>query len=126
MRARIWLALMFAALTSACIITAPTSLLYNGAKIAGKTVYYSGKGIYTLGKMTVQVGDGVLDGTERMLRLTILTADAAGAVIRTTRLISASALEAELAVLAQTPGIIEVIVERADLPPSNHPEALLY
>ena len=97
-----------------CIVTTTAGLLYGGAKLAGKTVYYSGKGVYTVGKLTVRAADGVLDGTERMLRLTILTADATGAVVRTTRIIQASALEAELAALERTEGVIEVIVEPAD------------
>lgn len=46
--------------------------------------------------------------------LTILTADATGAVVRTTREIHSSALEAELAALERTEGVIEVIVEPLD------------
>ena len=88
--------------------------LVSGAKFAGKTVYYAGKGVYKIGELTVRVADGVLDGTERALRLTILTMDAAGSTIRTTKLISSSALEAELALLERTPGVVEVIVEDAD------------
>ncbi|MEO0548404.1 MAG: hypothetical protein AAFZ91_00680 [Pseudomonadota bacterium] len=90
------------------------SALVSGAKLAGKTVYYAGKGVYQVGKLTVNVADGVLDGTERTLRLTILTANAAGAVTRTTREISAASLDAELAALERTEGVIEVFVEEAD------------
>ncbi|MEC7290939.1 MAG: hypothetical protein VXW22_12695, partial [Pseudomonadota bacterium] len=50
-----------------CVVTATAGLLYNGAKLAGKTVYYTGKGVYQVGKLTVRAADGVLDGTERML-----------------------------------------------------------
>ena len=99
---------------SGCIVTSTAGLLFNGAKLAGKTVYYTGKGVYQVGKLTVRAGDGVLDGTERMLRLTILTADATGAVVRTTREIHSTALEAELAALERTEGVIEVIVEPLD------------
>lgn len=97
-----------------CIVSSTAGLLFSGAKIAGKTVYYTGKGVYQVGKLTVRAGDGVLDGTERMLRLTILTADASGAVIRTTREIHSSSLEAELAALERMDGVIEVIVEPLD------------
>lgn len=100
---------------SGCLATKAVSMtasgLYNGAKLAGKTVYYTGKGVYKVGELTVRAADGVLDGTERTLRLTILTADATGSVVRTTRDIRSTALEAELAELEQTPGVIEVIVE---------------
>ena len=99
---------------SGCIVTSTAGLLFNGAKLAGKTVYYTGKGVYQVGKLTVRAADGVLDGTERMLRLTILTADATGAVVRTTREIHSSALAAELAALERTEGVIEVIVEPLD------------
>ena len=99
---------------SACIVTSTAGLLVGGAKLAGKTVYLTGKGVYQVGKLTVRSADGVLDGTERMLRLTILTADATGAVLRTTREIHSSALEAELAALERTEGVIEVIVEPLD------------
>ena len=99
---------------SACIVTSTAGLLFSGAKFAGKTVYLTGKGVYQVGKLTVRATDGVLDGTERMLRLTILTADATGAVVRTTREIHSSALEAELAALERTEGVIEVIVEPLD------------
>lgn len=107
-----------ALLLSGCLAVSAVSLvgsgLYNGAKLAGKTVYYTGKGVYKVGELTVKVADGVLDGTERMLRLTILTADATGAVVRTTREINAAALESELAILEQTDGVIEVIVEKIE------------
>ena len=99
---------------SGCIVTSTAGLLFSGAKLAGNTVYYAGKGVYQVGKLTVRAADGVLDGKERMLRLTILTADATGAVARTTREINATALEAELAMLEQTEGVIEVIVESAE------------
>jgi hypothetical protein len=56
----------------------------------------------------------VLDGTERMLRLTILTADATCAVVRTTREINAAALEVELATLERADNVIEVIVEKVE------------
>jgi hypothetical protein len=99
---------------SGCIVTSTAGLLVSGATLAGKTVYYTGKGVYQVGKLTVRAADGVLDGTERMLRLTILIADATGSVIRTTREIHSSALEAELAALERTEGVIEVIVEPLD------------
>ena len=99
---------------SACIVTSTAGLLFGGAKLAGKTVYLTGKGDYQVGKLTVRAADGVLDGTERMLRLTILTADATGAVFRTTREIHSSTLEAELSALERTEGVIEVIVEQLD------------
>lgn len=99
---------------SGCIVTSTAGLLISGASIAGKTVYYAGKGVYQVGKLTVRAADGVLDGGERMLRLTILTMDATGAVARTTREIHSTALEAELAALERTQGVIEVIVEPLD------------
>lgn len=110
-----WIAFpVLAALLSSCIVTSTAGLLYNGAKLAGKTVYYTGKGVYQVGKLTVRVADGVLDGTERMLRLTILTADATGSVARSTREIHSTALAAELATLERTEGVIEVLVEPLD------------
>lgn len=108
------LAPLLALSVSGCIVTSTAGLLVSGAKIAGKTVYYSGKGVYQVGKLTVNVADGVLDGTERFLRLTILTADATGSVVQTTRIINATALEAELAALERTEGVIEVFVEPVD------------
>ncbi len=108
------LAPLFALALSGCIVTSTAGLLFSGAKLAGKTVYYTGKGVYQVGKLTVRAGDVVLDGTERMLRLTILTANATGAVVRTTREIHSTALEAELAALERTEGVIEVIVEPLD------------
>lgn len=111
---RLILAPLCALMLSGCIVTSTAGLLFSGAKLAGKTVYYSGKGVYQVGKLTVRAADGVLDGTERMLRLTILTADATGAVVRTTRIINSTALEAELATLERTEGVIEVIVESVD------------
>ena len=101
-------------LLSGCIVTSTAGLLVSGATLAGKTVYYTGKGVYQVGKLTVRAADGVLDGTERMLRLTILTSDATGSVVRTTREIHSTALEAELAALERTEGVIEVIVEPAE------------
>ncbi|MFN3212617.1 MAG: hypothetical protein ACE37M_05910 [Henriciella sp.] len=114
MRKGLIIAPMLAVLLSGCIVTSTAGLLVNGAKLAGKTVYLTGKGVYQVGKLTVRAADGVLDGTERMLRLTILTADATGAVARTTREIHSSALQAELATLERTEGVIEVIVEPLD------------
>lgn len=114
MRTSSLVAPFLALVLSGCIVTSTAGLLFNGAKLAGKTVYYTGKGVYQVGKLTVRAGDGVLDGTERMLRLTILTADATGAVVRTTREIHSTALEAELAALERTEGVIEVIVEPLD------------
>jgi len=102
---------------TACIVTAPAKAAYEGVKLAGKGVYYTGYGAYKAGKFTVWVADGVLDGTERTLRLIILTADATGAVVRTTREINAAALDAELAVLERSGDVIEVIIERVDAPP---------
>ena len=103
-----------ALLLSGCIVTSTAGLLVSGATLAGKTVYYTGKGVYQVGKLTVRAADGVLDGTERMLRLTILTSDATGSVVRTPREIHSTALEAELAALERTEGVIEVIVEPAE------------
>lgn len=111
---RVFLAAFAATTLSACIVTAPAKGLWAGTKFAGKTVYYTGKGVYQVGKLTVRVADGVLDGTERTLRLIILTADATGAIVRTTREINAAALEAELSALERMEGVIEVIVERID------------
>lgn len=109
-----FLAPLLSLVLTACIVTAPAKGLWAGAKFAGKTVYYSGVGLYQVGKLSVRVADGVLDGTERTLRLIILTADATGAVVRTTREINAAALEAELATLERTDGVIEVIIERVE------------
>lgn len=106
--------LTLCAALGACVVTAPAKAVWNGAKLAGKGVYYTGKGMWQVGKMTVRVADGVLDGTERMLRLTILTAHATGVVVRTTREVNALALEAELAALERTDGVVEVIVTRAE------------
>ena len=103
-----------ALILSGCIVSTAAGVLVGGAKLAGKTVYYTGQGVYQVGKLTVRAADGVLDGTERLLRLTILTADATGSVVTTTRIIQASALEAELAALERTEGVIEVIVEPAE------------
>lgn len=114
MRLTIVIAPLLAFILGGCIVTQTVGLLYNGAKLAGKTVYYTGKGVYQVGKLTVRAADGVLDGTERMLRLTILTADATGAVVRTTREINAAALEAELAALERADNVIEVIVQKAE------------
>lgn len=105
---------LLACFLSGCIVTSTAGLLVSGAKLAGKTVYYTGKGVYQVGKLTVRAADGVLDGTERMLRLTILSADATGSVVQTTKIIHSSALEAELAALERTEGVIEVFVEPAD------------
>jgi len=112
--ARGFIAAWLFSLLSACIIIAPAKGLWAGAKFAGKTVYYTGVGVYQVGKLTVRVADGVLDGTERTLRLIILTADATGAVVRTTREINAAALEAELSAIERMEGVIEVIIERVD------------
>jgi len=114
MRQARFIAPILALFLSGCVVTTTAGLLVDGAKLAGKTVYYSGKGVYQVGKLTVSAADGVLDGTERLLRLTILTADATGSVVTTTRIIQASALEAELAALERTEGVIEVIVEPAE------------
>ncbi len=114
MQRSLWIAPALALMLTGCIVTSTAGVLVGGAKLAGKTVYYSGKGVFQVGKLTVRAADGVLDGTERLLRLTILTADATGSVVRTTRIIQASALEAELAMLERTDGVIEVIVERAE------------
>jgi len=111
---RFILAPFCALLLSGCIVTNTAGLLISGASFAGKTVYYAGKGVYQVGKLTVRAADGVLDGTERMLRLTILTMDATGSVARTTREVHSTALEAELAALERTEGVIEVIVEPLD------------
>lgn len=111
---RLLLAPICALFLSGCILTSTAGLLVSGATLAGKTVYYTGKGVYQVGKLTVRAADGALDGTERMLRLTILTADATGAVVRTTREINSTALEAELATLERTEGVIEVIIEPVD------------
>ena len=97
-----------------CIVTSTVGLLFDGAMLAGKTVYYAGKGVYKVGELTVRAADGVLDGTERMLRLTILTSDATGSVVRTTREIKSTALETELQLLERNKDVLEVIVERAD------------
>ncbi len=105
--------LFVAPILAGCIVTAPAKTLYGGAKFAGTTVYASGKGVYRVGSLTVRAADGVLDGTERMLRLTILAGDATGAVVRTSRLVSSSALGAELTALEQAGGVVEVIVEPA-------------
>lgn len=99
---------------SACVVTAPAKGVWQTGKIAGKSVYYSGKGVYQVGRLSVNVADGVLDGTERMLRLTILTADATGSVVRTTREINALALETELATLERSDNVLEVIISRAE------------
>ena len=71
----------------------------------------TGKGVYKVGKATVYVADGVMDGTERVLRLTILTSDATGSVVRTSREISAAALDAELAAIEKSGKAAEVFVE---------------
>lgn len=105
---------VLAILVCGCVVTSTAGVIFNGAKLAGKTVYYTGKGVYQVGKLTVRAGDGVVDGTERMLRLTILTLDATGAVVRTTREIHSTALAAELAALERTEGVIEVIIEPLD------------
>jgi hypothetical protein len=92
-------------------IALPFKGLYHGAKFAGKTVYYTGKGVFMVGQTTVRVANGVLDGTERVLRLTILTANATGAVARTTKEISALSLEAELAAIEAAGKTTEVIID---------------
>lgn len=108
--------IVFALVLPGCIVSAPARVAYEGVKLAGKGVYYTGYGVYKAGKFTVWFADGVLDGTERTLRLIILTADATGAVVRTTREINAAALDAELAMIERSGDVIEVIIERVELP----------
>lgn len=108
------LTLPFILLLNACVVTAPAKAIWNTGKFAGKTVIMTGKGVYQVGKLTVRAADGVLDGTERVLRLTILTSDAAGSIVRSTREINAAALESELAVLERAGNVIEVIVQRVE------------
>lgn len=108
---RLILAPLAALALSGCIVTAPAKAVYNTAKYTGKAVWWTGKGVYQVGKMTVHIADGVLDGTERVLRLTILTSDATGSVVRTSREISAAALDAELAAIEKSGKAAEVFVE---------------
>ncbi|NBC20960.1 MAG: hypothetical protein GVY06_07970 [Alphaproteobacteria bacterium] len=108
------LALVSLPLLAGCVVTAPAGMAYDGAKLAGKTMYASGKGVYQTGRLGVRVADGVLDGSERMLRLTILAADATGAVVRTSRLVSSTALEAELSALERAGGVVNVVIEPAE------------
>ena len=110
----IFIAPLLAVSLTGCVVSQTAGLLLSGATLAGKTVYYTGKGVYQVGKLTVRAVDGTLDGTARLLRLTILTADATGSIVTTTRVIQATALEAELAALERTEGVIEVIVEPAE------------
>lgn len=108
---RLILAPLAALALSGCIVTAPAKAVYNTAKYTGKAVWWTGKGVYKVGKATVYVADGVMDGTERVLRLTILTSDATGSVVRTSREISAAALDAELAAIEKSGKAAEVFVE---------------
>ena len=108
---RLILAPLAMLMLSGCIVTAPAKAVYNTAKFTGKAVWWTGKGVYQVGKMTVYVADGVMDGTERALRLTVLTSDATGSVVRTSREISAAALDAELAAIERTGKTAEVFVD---------------
>ncbi|WOR14093.1 hypothetical protein RYZ27_09970 [Hyphomonas sp. FCG-A18] len=99
---------------SGCIVTLPAKAVYNTAKYTGKAVWWTGKGVYQVGKMTVNVADGALDGTERVLRLTILTSDATGSVVRTTREINAAVLDAELAAIERSGKVTEVFIETVE------------
>ena len=95
---------------SACVVTAPAKGLWAGAKFAGSTVYHTGKGVYQVGRITVKVADGVLDGTQKTLNLAITTVNAAGSAVRTVRTIQATALEAELAALSRARNVVEVVI----------------
>lgn len=106
-----------ALLLSACVVTAPAKTAAKAGGLAAKgtvaATTLTAETAWTAGELSVRVADGALDGTERALRLTILTADATGALARSTREVSATALEAELAALRRADAVVDVLVEPA-------------
>ena len=52
-----------ALLLSGCIVSTAAGVLVGGAKLAGKTVYYSGKGVYQVGKLTVRAAEKLAQDT---------------------------------------------------------------
>jgi hypothetical protein len=83
---------------------------YHGTRLAAKGVYYTGKGAYMVGKVPVQIADGALDASARVLTLTVLTLNAAGQVTSISKDIAATSLNAELAAINAGSSLLEVIV----------------
>lgn len=96
----------------ACIVTTPARGLYHGASLAGKMVYKTGRGVWTVGRLTVRAADGVLDGTEQALRLTIRTARVGGEIAVFSYEIAAISLDDELSSLERNEAVLEVVIER--------------
>lgn len=94
-------------------VVLPVKGAYHGTRLAGKGLYYTGKGAYTVGKVPVKLADGALDTTARVLKLTVLTLTAAGQVTSISRDIAAVSLTSELAAINSGSNVLEVLVEVA-------------
>lgn len=97
---------------AACIVTTPARGLYHGAKFAGKTAYHTGRGVWQVGRLTVRVADGVLDGTQEVLMLTVRTVQAGGEVASFSYEIAAISLDEELSSLERNEAVLEVVIQR--------------
>ena len=79
-------------------------------KIAGKTVMGASKAVYYIGSTPVHIADGVLDTTNKVLRVTTQVVDLSGNVVSITRDIQAVQLNAELMKYRGAKNILDIFV----------------
>ena len=119
------------AIITACgahkVVTAPAKVAYNTAKFAGKSVYYTGKGVlfigkgvyktgegvYYIGMTPVRVFDGALDRADRVVRFTGTVVDTANKVQKFSKILTIDLLEDELKVLEIAGKITVAVLKRA-------------
>lgn len=87
--------------------------LLGVTKIAYKTSTGSARTVYQVGKVPVDIADAALDTSVKMLNITVLSLNAAGAVTSNAYIVSAAQLDAELAKFKTAENIVRVLVDVA-------------
>ncbi len=86
---------------------------YHTGKFAGNAAYQTGKGVYYVGSVPVKITDKALDTTSKVLTVTTQAVDLTGKVVVYTKQIQAANLDAELANIKRMKNIISVLVDAA-------------
>lgn len=86
---------------------------WGATKMAGKGVYYTGKGAYKTGETVVNVTNGALDTTAKVLTVTTQVVDLSGKVVTLTKDIQAVELDAHIKAAKASKEVLSIFVDRA-------------
>ncbi len=84
---------------------------YKTGEFIGKGAYYTGKGVYNTAKVPVTILNGALDTTQKILTVTTQAVDLTGKVVTVTRQVQRSEIDSYVSQAQAAGNVLSVVID---------------